>query len=191
MASLEIQVGGGADDTFTNNAAVFSAVAPVVNVGRPGASSSICRISMRFEGVSLPDGSTLTSAVIRVKSSLENSSTPLTRVFIEDADAPDPPTTSVDFDARILTTGVDWSPAAFALDVWYDSPDILSILEPVLDRAGFGNIVQIFWKDNGSASGNYRQVYQYDNLAGDAPKLIIGYTAVASGYTHMTLLGVG
>ncbi|MBA7584911.1 hypothetical protein ES708_26877 [subsurface metagenome] len=102
--------------------------------------------------------------------------------------------TQADFDARAWLPGVvDWD----AISAWvghtdYDSPDISTIIQAIIDLAGWasGNALVLAWDDwderSTQSNGTWRNVTHYDLNTEFAPKLYIEYTTV----TYKELAGV-
>lgn len=143
---------------------------------------------MRFLNVTIPKGATIDEAYLTLRCSSSRSGvTVKTRIS---AEAVDNALTFADdaaaFDARWAnrTAAVDWDAIpAWTLDTDYDSPEIKSVIQAIVDRAGWvsGNALVIFWDDydgRGSAVPSaWRGCYSYDGSPDYAPKLVVLYTA--------------
>jgi len=123
----------------------------------------------RFQNVAIPPGATITSAFLRLTSnnSAATSSTVSLAVRAELADSPPAPTSITDANSRIKSDGVSWFPGDWTAQA-YDSPDIASAIQEVVDRAGWeaGNALQIFVLDSGSSFGAERAFYCFGNGTG-------------------------
>jgi hypothetical protein len=131
----------------------------------------------RFNSVSIPDGATITSAKLQFKSNETLSGSCSLIVHFEDADDPTAPTSVSDNEGRALTSGVSWnSVASWTNGTWYDSPELKTILQAVIDRAGYveNKAITAHVLDNGGT--DLRNIRAYDSAAGDAAKLIVTYT---------------
>ncbi len=135
---------------------------------------------MRFLGVTVPAGSTITAATVGFHS---NNNLAGTTVNLKiDGERNTTPTiflTLSDFNARIHTTASTvWNNVgAWSGGNWYTSPDISSVIQEIVNLNGWstGNSLVLFVRDNGSTAGAVRQSnMMYDN-AGVAPQLSITY----------------
>lgn len=130
-------------------------------------------VGMRFREVNVPQGAEIVSAYLRftAQDSLSNS----TSVRIKGHDVTDPPTFNGDgnISARSLTSAsVSWSPGSWNDEATYDSPDIKTIVQEIVNQAD--------WRANNSMafiitqnSGDYRRAYSFNGNAAKAPRLII------------------
>lgn len=111
---------------------------------------------VRFDDVTIPQGSTINSAYLKVRaySSLSGSTCNVSIYFVTE-DNPSTISSVADYDGRSVTSGVDWSSiASWTADTEYTSPDVSSILQTIINREGFssGNGVLMLIKDNSSDS---------------------------------------
>jgi hypothetical protein len=134
----------------------------------------------RFADVSIPAGATIVSAKLQFKSySNYTGTTCNTNIYFEDADDPAAPTTKTSYDGRSLTSAVAWNGiGSWSTDTWYDSPDLTTILQSVINRGGWAenNAVIAYWKNNSSSSGAYRIAKTRDAGVSEGAKLVVTYT---------------
>jgi hypothetical protein len=190
MATLNLQVAASTDDAYRQlSNDYFSLTYTAVQAGRY--SSMYCRKGegFRFQNVTIPQGTTIGSACLKLTAN-QNLSGTVCRTEISAEDVDDAPTFADDkaaFDSRYgnrTTAQVNWDGiGAWTTDTEYTSPDIKSVIQEIVDRAGWssGNDIVIFWEDfdNESNEGAYRSCYSYDGSSVKAPKLVINYTAAA------------
>ena len=142
-----------------------------------------------FANVSIPPGATISSAKLQLRSyAALSGATCKAKIYLEDADSPSPPSSYADFNGRSLTSAVDWTLPSMSNATWYDSPDISSILQAVIDRLGWSenNTIGIQIRDDSSSSNAYRQLSSYDHLSTSyAPKLIFELAESASASDEM------
>jgi hypothetical protein len=142
-------------------------------------SSTAFNSFFRFTNVSIPVGATIVSAKITFKcQNAESNNTCNLKLAFQDADDPAAPTTYSGVMDAPVTSFVNWnSIGSWTLNDWYDSPDLSSILQSVIDRAGWAenNAVIAHLRDNGSSANALRWPYQYDGGAANAAKLIVSY----------------
>lgn len=138
---------------------------------------------VRFPNVTVPKGATITSAKLTFVS-YNDRSTANTNVKISANDVDDSvaPTTTTAFDGLVLTTAeVEWN----NIEAWtagnsYDSPDIKTVIQEIVDRAGWasGQAIGMVIKNNGS-SESLRQARSYD-YGSSYPVLTIEYSVAGS-----------
>lgn len=179
MTELTKQVAAGDDDGYAYPSSIDAT--NYIFFGHSGASS--LRSFHRFTNVTIPAGATITAAKLQFRCAYERSGTCNVKAHFEAADNPGAPTTYSDLTSRSLTTGTAWnSVELWTVNNWYDSVDIKSELQEVIDRAGWssGNAVTVHVVDNSSSSGAQRQSYSYNNSAASAAKLVVTYTTPVS-----------
>jgi len=145
-----------------------------------GLAAYVCRSFLRFTTVPIPAGATITGAYLQLKAySSVSTTTCKVKIHFEAADNPTAPTTGSDLAGRSLGTGVSWTIPAWTADTWYDSPEIKTALQAVINRGGWSNnnALQVHIVDDSSSAGAYRQGSSWDR--GDhshVAKLIVTYT---------------
>lgn len=138
----------------------------------------------RFTNVTVPQGANITTAYLTY-GAYELWGTPLTKIYANDVDNATNPTSATDAESRALTSAaVDWDPVGWESGNLYDSPEIKTVIQEIIDRAGWssGNALMILHRDDGSGHGsvNFIAVYSYDY--GGPPSLHIEYTAGGTTY---------
>ncbi|MBA7685678.1 hypothetical protein ES703_94103 [subsurface metagenome] len=145
---------------------------------------------MRFPNVAIPQGAPIDEAhlTLRCQDISGATATPCnSRITAEDIDNA---ATFVDdkviFDARYAahtTAVVDWDNiSVWLLDTEYDSPDIKTVLQEIVNREGWatGQGIAIFWQDydnrTPSVADCRRIAHSYDTNSSYAPKLVVDYT---------------
>ncbi len=94
------------------------------------------KIGLRFPLVSVPQGAVISEAYLELTSAA-NATAPVLNIFAADqAQAAPFPGEALALDTLPLTTDtpVTWSPGGWTKDVTYRSPDIASLIQPILDR---------------------------------------------------------
>lgn len=143
---------------------------------------------MRFTNVTIPKGATIISACLIFRCSNSRSGgVANTRISAEKED--NPATFADDaaaFDARWANrtvARVDWdSIPAWVKDTDYNSPEIKTVIQEIVDRAGWvsGNSMVLFWEDFEDRSDKndcLRIAYSYDGSTTYAPILYVIYKA--------------
>jgi hypothetical protein len=134
---------------------------------------------MRFTNVAVPNGATIDTAYLTVRA--RNTQATVTGgTTIKGQDHNDPPTFTqgdyAEFDARVRTSAsVYWQPAAWAENSDYNSPEIKTIIQEIVDRSGWstGNSMVIFFEADMVQD---IQAFSYDGSTTYAPKLHIEYS---------------
>ena len=199
------QVGTSTDDTWrrleplafnlaeTNDPAGAATDEPIKQYG----------CGMRFTNITIPKGASITEAYLTLRADVsEDGATCNTRISAEDVD--DAPTFANDaaaFDTRWAartTARVNWDNiAAWVEDTDYDSPDIKTVIQEVIDRDGWasGQDMVIFWEDFEDRSTPYanrplRRAYAYDASTTYCPKLVITYVPAPVPVADGDLIGI-
>ena len=156
-----------------------------------GGSSSIYRIGLRYQGVDVPQGSTITYAELDFVSGNANSEVTKARVYGEDVDdaAAFVSGNTSDFSTRAKTAPVDWNPTSTpALAAWtspdesHKTPDIKDIVQAIVNRSGWcgGNDMAFFVEVDSAAipaSLGKRSSYSYNQDSTLAPVLRFSFDA--------------
>ena len=198
MATLDLQVGAQTDDIyfFWNGSAWVSATdnssilvgceAPAYKYG----------CGLRFLNVTIPNAETIVTAYLTIKCPYAKAGTTVNSVIIgEDTDSALTFSTTANYQARrgtivggannnnITTASVNWNAIpAWTADVDYNSPEIKTIIQEIVDRGGWssGNDLVLFWDDHGDNSTHDTDVrrygYGYFASSANCAKLHIEYT---------------
>jgi len=124
----------------------------------------------RFPNVTIPNGSVITAAFIRVTKSYESGNVVEVDIYGNDVDDAVAPTSYVEYQALVKTTAkADWSiNAPWTTGVQYDSPDISTIIQEIVDRAGWSSNNAIQFRIDDDTSTHYKQLYAIDYDGGSA-----------------------
>ncbi|MDO9565913.1 MAG: hypothetical protein Q7J15_04155 [Candidatus Desulfaltia sp.] len=118
----------------------------------------------RFVNVTIPKGATIDSAKVRFQAYVTESGTTCNiNCHFNDIDDAVAPTSSVTFAALALTSAVAWDNIpAWTADVDYDSPELKTILQGIVDRAGWnsGQAIMAVFKDNASTADRIAKAYE-------------------------------
>jgi len=136
---------------------------------------------IRFTGVNIPQGSTIDACFLRFKSDGAYSGTVVdVDIHFADADNQAAPTSEGECNGLSLTGGIAFDGiGSWSNDVQYDSPELKTRLQTVVDRVGFasGNAIVAVVKDGGSSGSAYRACYDYGWSASDCVELHVTWTA--------------
>jgi len=201
MATFEKRTVASTDDCFvrwTGAAWEIDLTNDNQSAGYQGSTNYKLGGGMRFTNITIPKGSTINVAYIVFTCRAPNSATAVkSRLRGEDID--DAPTFSdiADYNSRDRTSAsVDWDNLpAWVVDTEYTSPDIKTVIQEIIDRAGWasGNDLVMFWDDHDDrsthASDVRRRAYTYDDSSSKCPLLHIEYTPLAAGRSHGYIMG--
>ena len=174
------------DDSFWTSSS-FNPTSGALYLGATAAGSY--NSFVRFSNVTIPAGATITGAYIKFTASWGRSATVVNlNVYFNNVDNAVAPTSISEANGLALTSAVAWN----ALSAWvdgtqYDTPSLITILQAVIDRAGWssGNALQIVIKDNASDSSAYREASSYDAVSG-AEKAELHVTWTGGPSTRIT-----
>ena len=143
-------------------------------------------VFIRFASVTISQGATITGAIVRLTGYDARALTVCNaNVYFNDHDNAVAPTTQGEGDALDLTGAIAWNAlAAWADGTQYDTPELKTILQTVVDRGGFasGQAVMALIKDNSSDPAAIRAGSSYDYLAAaEKAELIVTWTANFEG----------
>lgn len=145
------------DDGTWIPASFFTSAWDYLQFGKSGANRWDCYIT--FNDVEAPQGSTIIEAKITLYAIGPGTDNPVNSVIYgNDVDNPTNPTNSTEADALALTSAsVAWNPGVWDVTEYYDTPDIKTILQEIVNRAGWvaGNNIMILLK--GTASSVYHR----------------------------------
>lgn len=147
-------------------------------------------MGVRFRNVTIPVGATILSAVIRLTASANEGGGPIYITISGDRDTtPGIFSTYADYITRFKTTESKlWTIPNAATFNWilntaYDSPDISNVVGDIIKRTGWaaGNDMAFFLDSYASSkSADYRRAWNWDDLAGQEPQLIVTYVEAAN-----------
>lgn len=173
--SLNIQVSNGSDDAEQRNSTVSVSDDNIELV----ANSSVAQqIGFRFRNIAIPKGSQVTSAYLQVQATANDSGSVSYQIYGQDADnAATFSSSANNISSRPKTdAAVTWSVTGNWVDQTnYLSPDIASLVQEVVDRAGWvsGNSLALIV--TGTDTATDRRVYSRDDSSSRAARLIINY----------------
>ena len=153
-----------------------------------GAAYKFMTSAGRFINISIPQGSIIFSAYLRVSAEANRTeNTVRTKIDGEDVDTATQITSAGNFDGRARTAAkVNWDGIGnWAAGNWYTSPDIKTVIQEIIDRGGWssGNAINIFWgdfEDQRSDVNARRDGTSHDSNPGNAAKLEITWGVPAS-----------
>jgi pimeloyl-ACP methyl ester carboxylesterase len=186
----------GADDASwwtTSTGTGYSSIATQLAVGDWSTTLWDYHSAIRFPGVTIPQGATINSASLKVTST--GSGNPQTTTIYGEAvdNASDYSSdTHASMEARSLTTSsVVWpESSAWTSGVAYDSPDISSVIQEIVNRSGWssGNALALIWREALGYSGVASRVLfaAHEHTTQPEAVLTINYTAGAGATVSFT-----
>ena len=207
---VEVSVATSADDCsvyWNGSTWVYSHTAVYQETGYYSAAYLKEGGGYRFQGITVPEGVTITAANIVFVCAENLNTTTVNSTFTgEDVDDASTFSTLGDYQARrgtvvggannnyITSAQVNWDNiAAWTLGTSYTSPELKTIIQEIVNRGGWvsGNDMVIFWDDHDDRSSHstqrVRSIALYDNTTYDAPLLHIEYTGgISSAPTVVT-----
>lgn len=174
-------VTAGGDDTYKQPGFFTSTE---INLRMGSVSSPDTYVTtIRFQNVPIPQGATITASVLSL-TAVQMPNPPATDHHmkikgnaVDDAAAP---TSEAGINGLARTTAaVDWDPSAWVVNTRYTTSDISSVIQEIVDRAGWasGNDLQIIIEDDGSVSARALYAASFDHTTRQEPWLTITYLA--------------
>ena len=181
--SVDEQVGASSDDAGTGGANCGAWALTLASLGfGQCCGENIEDTGLRFQTLNVPNGATIDTAYCTLYAVGScNPTAALLKIRGEDTDDATTFSTLADFNGRSRTSAsVNWTPSAWTADNWYNTDEIKTIIQEIVNRGGWAanNDLVIFIEDNGSTTDSVRcYSWDYDDHS-KAPKLHIEYTAV-------------
>ena len=174
-ATIDIRVSDDADDGEESSTGQTYDDSNDLDLG------GISYVAVRFQGVSIPNGATITNAYITFEAFEEDSNnsvdTTIT-IYGEAADSAESIDFSDDYNISTRTktnASVTWNPGPWTVDNTYDTPDLSSIVQEIVNREGWneGNSMVFIFTGTG-----YREAKAHNEDPDAAPRLHVEYTGV-------------
>lgn len=179
MPTVQVSITSSANDGHSQPDGTGFATSPpsgLIRVGRP------LSVSFggwwRFTGVTIPQGATINSATLTLTAGdTRVGQTVIGEISAEDADAPAAPT-SGGYGSRTKTTATAaWSFPANLDDLDEAvSPDISPIIQELVSRGGWGEVVVLYVDNDGSTDEEDHAFYDYLNDPAYVAVLDVDYT---------------
>ena len=173
--TLNLQISADADDTESAATDVWNNTSYDMAGYYSKAGYIKSYMTFRFPNIQLPVGIEIITATFQIYCGASYYP-PSTVVLFENADNPAAPTSDADLSGRPISSGILWVLSA-GFGGWQTSPELKSILHPVVDRGGWqkGNALQIHWRPYENVDGNYVTIKMYYDNPTYAAKLSITY----------------
>jgi len=137
-----------------------------------------CDAGLRFLRPCIPNNAKIVKAVLRVKAALNSTKRPTWKIkgILE----PDPNTFAAGGSDRPSTraktsASVDWDIGEdWALNEWYESPDIKAVIQELIDQAEFsGKALALVIEDDSSPANNYNNIWDFNSGQENAARLVL------------------
>lgn len=167
-----------------NGSTWSTSISGAYNIGNPGAVTR--NISLRFTGITIPQGTTINSAKITFLSTSTQTVNITSLIEGVDEDNTSEFDDSPEDSARTrthTTANVAWSGSISQTNnTNIDTPSITSIVQEIIDRAGWssGNAMAFWLSNNGTSSGNYLSFAEYSTASDKSAILTIDYVSATS-----------
>lgn len=185
--SVDKRVGTSSDDAEQNaGTGAVSITGTDLELTADGGTQQV--VGVRFFNLNIPRGATITNAYIeftpRDDGTAINSGNPSITVRAQNADDTATFTTTANNISTRPTTAasVTWNPANWTVGIPAQTSNLSSLVQAVVNRAGWQSGNSMAFIMNGSAANNFRRAWSFDQ-SGDvsgAPRLIVQYSTVCS-----------
>ena len=177
--TVEVRVSQSSDDAEerTTNGAM-DRTSTILDLINSGTYDQV--VGMRFQNVAIPQGATIASAYLLFKSAAKKTSSTSLTIYGEGSDnAQAFSTVAYNMSGRPNTTAsVAWnSVPSWSSGTNYQSPDLTTIVQEIVNRGGWASGNSMAFKITGSG---VRQAKSYDGDQPNAPLLHISYTYTPS-----------
>lgn len=146
----------------------------------------------RFTNVTVAQGATITSAKLTFKAGNNFNRTIALKIKGIDVDNCSEFSSGDTPRSRAMTTSqIDWDQTVnVSVGNSFDSPDITSVIQEIVNRAGWssGNSIGIYIADDGSSNSNYLEVDEYEDGASSGALLTINYGTTSASPSASTSL---
>jgi 6-phosphogluconolactonase (cycloisomerase 2 family) len=191
-AQSTLKITANADDAEDDPPSTFTSSGTTLRIRADATFNNA--VILRFTNLPINQGSTINLANIKVNCiSKSQSGTLVSKIGAEDTDNASQITSDAQFDSVVRTTAsVTWSFDISAPCSGFDtSPDIKSIIQEVINRAGWqnGNAVNILWEGNrpgGGCSSCFRDYEALENSGTNEAQLFIDFTQGTLGTPNIT-----
>lgn len=181
MTTLDLQVSAGNDDAHeADDGTNFSYIGGNLRCEANTAAGSRYNAGMRFQNVAVPNGAIINTSYVSVIFIDTTHDSPDLDYRGEAADDADDFVTTQDVTDRTRTSAsVNWSDTDLGGSSFVDGPEIKTIIQEIVNRAGWssGNNMVIFADgENAAAQESGTRFVSYNTSSSNAPKLHIEYT---------------
>ena len=171
-----------ADDDACDHNSYFSADADYIYIGNRGGTSGVYTGGFRFENFNVPQGATITSAVLYMTQYPYSSKTSMGVTVYGDKSTNSAAFSSGDqpHERPSTTATVAWTFPAPAYEATITSPQLSAIVEEIVGQGGWsaGSPLTLLVQGNNPAVDQRNRVYSYNADPAKAAWLVVEYDAV-------------
>ncbi|HEY2086264.1 MAG TPA: hypothetical protein VGH54_09595 [Mycobacterium sp.] len=187
--TVTAQVAAGGDDLSWHNegTGAFSTTSVSILIG-DSSSTDFNRWGLaRIAGLTIPVGAAITEAHATLKAVGLSGTIPALTIYGVKGDNPAAPATRAAANALTLTTAsVAWTPSAWVAGTSYQTPDLKTIIQEIVNQGTWGSgeaIVLVFTVPRGDAfvAANAVSFRSYDNVPADAAQVSVTYSTAFAG----------
>lgn len=145
-----------------------------ISIGNDGTGSNDA--GLRFLRTPIPNNTKITKAVLRVKSAVNSTKRPALIIKgIKQPSALSYDSTNRPSTKPKTTASVAWNITQdWAINTWYESPDIKAIIQEIIDQTEFTNkAIGIVIEDNASPVNQYENIWDFNSGAANAAQLVL------------------
>lgn len=155
MTTATFYPAASGDDCWirSGSAATFDGTSNELRMGDGGTVDYDYKTAIRFPGVTIPAGATVSAAVLKLTGRFTQGAgaNPDSKVWGEAADNPAAPTSISDFNGRTLTSAssATWTHSGWTVNTQYTSPSIAAVIQEIVNRGGWasGNALILYWRE--------------------------------------------
>jgi len=177
--NLTLRVRSGNDDAH-QKAGSYGAVVGARSVALGDRKGSRFYAGFRFANARIPKGALILSARLKVRPIRSYEGRTAWTVAGEDVGDSQPFRRADGPAQRILTRAkAIWKPNSWKEGRWYESPDLSSVVQEIVDRADWdrGHALTIIVRDRGRLDNKLRKVFSYERNTKFRARLIVRYWA--------------
>jgi len=131
-----------------------------------------------IENIAIPNGSIINDAYLYFQADVSDTGTCDLRIAAEDVDTASLFTDVANYNGRARTSYISWAASSFVGDAYYSSPNLTSIVQTVINRAGWvsGNEIVFFIEDDGAGTSTTKRQVGCTTGTRTAPILYVTWT---------------
>ena len=163
---ITVGIAASADDGFVDIVGgTFNPTSGNINIGRDIGSTWIYDGIFRFLSVPISK-SMVTNAYLKLKAESTSNKTCIYRIYADAADSSAAFSTGAQYLSRTKTTAyIDWAISNIVANSFYDTPNLSSLINEVINRSGWtsGNNISIFITGSPCSVNNVLSWYSYND----------------------------
>lgn len=182
MVTVEYQVGASDDDALLYSYSSQILKTYQYEIWGEDSANWIYTSFMRWAGVTIPAGATITAAYISFYHYDQAGSPATCKIYFAKAANPAAVSSYSDYTSRAKTTA--YVNIGTGSGTWWNSDSLVSIIQELVDAYDYSSgaaMLAFVVGANAGSGNNYYRAYGYDGDSAKAPKLHIEYTEAAGG----------